>query len=306
MLRRDDDDNICILLDQFEELFGFAAQDGREEAELLVDFLVGLQEQPPRGLYAILTMRSEFLGACARFKGLAEAVNATQYLLPQMSRPALIRAIREPATLYDGEVSRELAERLIEDAGGGQDQLPLIQHGLMLLWRSKVGGRAESRGRFGLAEAPAIYRERGAPGWRLDSADYQSSGGLAALLSGHADEVMAAAVRDPRSGAADPGREKVVEHLFRALTDINPDRHAIRRPQTVARLRAVTGAEPATLGQIMREFRADGVSFLSPYGEVPLEPEQQVDISHEALIRWWRRIDIARDTAGSGRSSVMA
>ena len=46
-----------------------------------------------------------------------------------MERPALLRAIREPATLYGGEVSRELAERLIADAGGHQDQLPLIQHG---------------------------------------------------------------------------------------------------------------------------------------------------------------------------------
>ena len=42
--------------------------------------------EPPPGLYAILTMRSEFLGHCARFKGLAETVNRTQYLLPQMER----------------------------------------------------------------------------------------------------------------------------------------------------------------------------------------------------------------------------
>jgi hypothetical protein len=140
------DDNICILVDQFEELFSFARQHGRDEAQLFVDFLVGLQEKPPEGLYAILTMRSEFLGVCARFKGLAEAVNQTQYLLPQMERPALLRAIREPATLYDGEVSRELAERMIADAGGGQNQLPLIQHGLIVLWRHEIGEAASLRG----------------------------------------------------------------------------------------------------------------------------------------------------------------
>ena len=32
------------------------------------------------------------------------------------------------------------------------------------------------------------------------------------------------------------------------------------------------------------------MSFLNPYGDAPLEPDQQVDISHEALIRWWQRI----------------
>ena len=145
LLRRDEADHICILVDQFEELFTFAHRRSPEETRLFVDLLVGLQENPPPGLYAILTMRSEFLGHCARFEGLAEAVNKTQYLLPRMERPALLRAIREPAPLYGGEVSQELAERLIADAGGGQDQLPLIQHGLMRLWRAKTGLQGRTR-----------------------------------------------------------------------------------------------------------------------------------------------------------------
>ena len=102
-------------------------------------------------------MRSEFLGVCARFKGLATAVNKTQYLLPQMEPPALMRAISEPAPLYYGEVSRELAERLISDGGGEQDQLPLIQHRLMQLWRRKTGP-APGR-KFGLAKSAAPFRQ---------------------------------------------------------------------------------------------------------------------------------------------------
>jgi hypothetical protein len=144
ILRQGETDHICILVDQFEELFSFVKRRGPEEARLFVDLLVGLQENPPPGLYAILTMRSEFLGHCARFEGLAEAVNRTQYLLPRMERPALLRAICEPATLYGGEVSQELAECLIADAGGHQDQLPLIQHGLMRLWREKSAPRREA------------------------------------------------------------------------------------------------------------------------------------------------------------------
>jgi hypothetical protein len=243
------DDNICILVDQFEELFSFARKHGRQEAQILVDILVGLQENPPKGLYAIVTMRSEFLGVCARFKGLAEAVNQTQYLLPQMERPALLRAVREPATLYDGEVSRELAERMIADAGGGQDQLSLIQHGLMLLWRGKRStavpladpepypfpGLAEAPARFEIDEEPSSFRHDAGPAWRLGLEDYRGAGGLVQLLSRHADEVMAEAAPDRR-------REKMVEHLFRALTDINAEGSAVRRPQTLAELMTATGA----------------------------------------------------------------
>jgi conflict system STAND superfamily ATPase len=322
-LLRDGDDNVCILIDQFEELFAFARQHGREEAQLFIDILVGLQENPPPGLYAILTMRSEFLGHCARLKGLAEAVNQTQYLLPQMERPALIRAIREPATLYDGEVSRALAERLIADAAGGQDQLPLIQHGLMRLYWNKLGlpiarrsELAEESARFRddhvLEDAPVSFRhETGRqepvarssneaddsaqpsfshdrrPTWRLGLEDYRG-GDLAMLLSDHADQVMAAA-------APDPDREQIVEHLFRALTDINAEGSAIRRPQTFSQLAAVTGSDEERLRDIIDRFRKDGVSFLRPYGNEPVERETEIDISHEALIRCWRKIADPKD-----------
>ena len=331
-VRQGKSDHICILVDQFEELFTLAKWRSPEETRLFVDLLVGLQQNPTRGLYAILTMRSEFLGHCARYEGLAEAVNRTQYLLPRMERPALLRAICEPAPLYRGEVSQELAERLIVDAGGQQDQLPLIQHGLMRLWRDKAASAA--RGRHagqdedcrqshrrartafcGAGRGGAPYRHDGfgvagpvrdrrgaacrsagtmARSWRLGLEDYQDVGGLATLLSDHADEVM-------KKAAPDPERQTVVEHLFRALTDINAEGQAIRRPQTFAELVAVTGSDEPTLEAIIDCFRAEGSFFLTPYGDAPIKPGTLIDISHEALIRcWWKIAD--DEAAGSSAS----
>ena len=325
LLRQSESDHICILVDQFEELFSIAGRRGPEEARLFVDILVGLQKDPPPGLYAILTMRSEFLGHCARFEGLAEAVNRTQYLLPRMERPALLRAICEPATLYGGEVSQELAERLIADAGGGQDQLPLIQHGLMLFWRRKGApqrgatppaktktartgagsqhqppwelaeaagpyrhdGLSESPARYEIDEGPVSFRRDDGPVWRLGLEDYRDVGGLAALLSEHADQVMAAA-------APDSDRQRIVEHLFRALTDINAEGEAIRCPQTFAELVAVTGSDEPTLEAIIDHFRAEGTSFLTPYGDAPIKPSTLIDISHEDPL-------LAKDCGQGGR-----
>ncbi len=256
----------CLLIDQFEELFQHARRQGPEEAQLLTQVLIGLHRAPPPGLYVTMTMRSEYLGACARFEGFAELVNESQYLLPRMGHEDLVRAIREPAGMYGGQVSRELAERLIADAGGGQDQLPLIQHGLMRLAEGRRGKRPED--------------------WTLTLAEFPREGGLGGLLSAHADEV-AAQVR----GGLDPARrDRVVEDLFRALTDVNADNQAIRRPQTVARLAAVVGLEIETLRPVLDAFRVDGVSFLSPYGVRRLGPDDLVDVSHEALIRGWRAL----------------
>jgi hypothetical protein len=277
MLRRGDTDHICILLDQFEELFAFAKHHGAAEARLLVQFLVGTLRQPPPGLFVVVTMRSEFLGACAQFPGLAEAVNDAQYLLPRMANLDLMRAIREPAALYGGHVAANLAQRLISDAGGTQDELPLIQHGLMALHRRKVASAATDEG----------GDPRGGTGaWRLELADYTAGLGLAPMLSAHADAVAA---------EAEPPPHILVEKLFRALTEINADGQAVRRPQTLERLAAVTGSDQATLENVIKPFRTEGASFLRPYGQGRLPGDTRIDISHEALIRSWLRIADKKD-----------
>ena len=93
--------NVCLLLDQFEELFRYVDEIGPEEAATLVEVLqvLGTNEAPAH-LYAILTMRSDHLGDCAQFVGFAELINRSQYLLPRPDRRALMRAItgtRAPA-----------------------------------------------------------------------------------------------------------------------------------------------------------------------------------------------------------------
>src|SRR5262245_30346446 len=79
LLSLDEGSRLCLLIDQFEEIFRFAAEENRDEASLLVDFLVGFSNDPPVGLYVIATMRSEFIAECALFDGLADVINTSQY-----------------------------------------------------------------------------------------------------------------------------------------------------------------------------------------------------------------------------------
>jgi FHA domain len=217
----------------------------------------------------ILTMRSEFLGECARLPGFAAVVNTTQYLLPRMETASLQRAIRRPAELYDGNVTHELAERLIADVQDSQDELPLIQHGLMRMW--DLAGGADMQG-------PR----------RLDLPLYETHGPLVRLLDRHAEAVAVAA-------APDVSGRRVVEDAFRSLTEINADGQAVRRPQSVQSLIAVTGGERGRLMSILDAFRSDGVSFVTPYAPVGLDDEKMIDVSHEALIRCWNSLAAAPD-----------
>jgi tetratricopeptide (TPR) repeat protein len=258
-------DRLCVLLDQFEELFRFAREVSQDESILLTDFLVGFEKNPPDGIYVLVTMRSEFLGDCARYDGLAETINRTQYLLPRMNTDDLLRAVRDPATLYGGRVTDRLAERLIADARGGQDELPLIQHGLSQLW-SFASSKADNE--FGPVVDLAAYETRGPLGW---------------LLSEHADSVADAE-------SADSLGKTFVENLFRSLSEMNVEGAAVRRPQMFKDLIAVTGAAADELRGILDRFRQPGISFITPYAPKQIEAETTIDISHEALIRCWRRI----------------
>ena len=257
---------VCLLIDQFEELFAHARRHGPQQASLLIEQILGLRGLQSDRLFVVLTMRSEFLGACAQFEGFAAAVNETQYLLPRMQHTDLLRAIREPATLYDGDIAVDLAERLIAESRGSQDELPLIQHGLMQMYEA------------------AAKRAGGA--WRLTLDDYRNPRGLAGLLSDHADAVMAQVEPDDR------GREgtRITEDLFRALTDINADGQATRYPRRLRDLIAISGASEGPVRRVVDAFRAEGVSFMRPYGTEPIDLDDSVDISHEALIRCWARV----------------
>jgi hypothetical protein len=255
-------DRLCILIDQFEEIFS-GSRDADADHRLLSEFLVGFSEAPPSGLFVLLTMRSEFLGLCSRFDGLAEAVNRTQYLLPRMEPENLLRAIREPALLYEGKISERLAEKLISDARKSEDELPLVQHGLSQLWKAAAG--------------------RGAPRM-LDLVDYQLETSLSGLVSHHADEVMQNAVGIDSEGS------RIIEELFRAITATNAEGYAIRRPRLFAELVKVTGSTEDRLRAILDVFRGPGVSFITPYPSAEIELDTLIDISHEALIRHWTRI----------------
>ena len=94
---------------------------------------------------------------------------------------------------------------------------------------------------------------------------------------------MASVTPDERS-------KRIVEAVFRALTDVNAEGSAIRRPCAFSNLCAVAGATPEELRPILDAFRAPGVSFLTPYAPEPIDEKTPIDISHEALIRCWRKI----------------
>jgi len=97
-------DNLLIVVDQFEELFRFWAsaqvegahdqvEGPHDQAAAFVKLLLQSIRQDELPIYVTLTMRSDFIGDCAQFRDLPEAVNDSQYLIPRMTRDQCREAI---------------------------------------------------------------------------------------------------------------------------------------------------------------------------------------------------------------------
>ena len=256
-------DNVLVLVDQFEELFRFkhSREGGRDEAVAFVKLLLAAARDAEARIYVALTMRSDFIGDCLEIPGLPEAINEGLYLVPRMSRDELQSAIAGPVAVAGGTIAPRLVSRLLNDVGDDPDQLPILQHALMRTWD--------------------FWLDDHASGEPLDLRHYEAVGTMNEALSRHAEEAL---------GELDERGRRLAESLFKALTEKEADGRGIRRPVAVAEARTLTGAGEDELVGVVEPFSRAGRSFLMPPAGVPLRPDSVLDISHESLMRIWGRL----------------
>jgi energy-coupling factor transporter ATP-binding protein EcfA2 len=116
---------ILLLVDQFEELFRFAnlrsegsldvkmAAERWEVATGFVRLLLVATKSEQVPIHVMVTMRSDFIGDCARFHGLLAAVSGCQFLVPGMTRDQRADAICGPVDHARGLVDAELVQRAL-------------------------------------------------------------------------------------------------------------------------------------------------------------------------------------------------
>ncbi len=295
-------ENLLVVADQFEELFRVEqnAQGSEQENDraAFVKLLLEARQRRDEGpnIYVVLTMRSDYLGDCAQFWDLPEAINESQYLIPRLTREQIREAITGPLFVGGAEATPRLINRLLNDVGDNPDQLPILQHALMRTWdhwRENSFVVPPSGGGGSSAETDRLKAElrTHAP---IDLQDYEAIGGMAEALSLHADETL--------DMVGDERHRLVAERIFKALTEKGPDNREIRRPVELKKLCLISEATEAEVKQVIEAFRAPGRSFLMPPVGTELTAESLIDISHESLMRNWQRLnDWVEDETKSAR-----
>lgn len=256
--------NLLVVVDQFEELFRFRQLDaaGHEDAAAFVNLVLEIKERATFPVFVVLTMRSDFIGDCTQFPGLAEAISTGLYLVPRMTRDERRTAVSGPLRVVGAEISPRLLTRLVNDAGDDPDQLPILQHALSRTWDYYRHSGAESQG-------------------PLDLLHYEAIGTMTHALNLHAEEALA---------GLGSRQQLICEKVFQALTDTVTDPRGVRRPTTLGRLCAIADATAAEVAEVVDVFRQPSRAFLHPPADLPLDPRTVIDISHESLLRVWMRL----------------
>lgn len=258
-------ENVFFLVDQFEEVFRFGETESQyavDEAQQYVNLFLTAAAQRQMPVYSALAMRSDFIGNCSVFPGLAQLINKSNYLVPQMTREQKKMVIEGPVVVAGGQITQRLVKRLLSDMGNNQDQLPILQHAMLRTWDYWIQNRE--------------------PGEPLDIRHYNAVGQISQALSLHANEAYDELTT----------REKeIAAVIFKSITEKKQQDKGMRRPTRLDLIAEIAEAHEQEVIKVVEHFRRPGRSFLMPAATIPLRSDSLVELSHESLMRIWNRLD---------------
>jgi WD domain, G-beta repeat len=275
------------------------------------------------GLFLVITMRSEELHRCTeypslpvRLKGppvacsLADMVNSGMYLLdlldPETDRDELREAIVSPARRVfvdwglpfdkqneDAPFASGVVDWLLEGAAKlslklehRPDQLPLLQHALQTIWRGAIDEWSLSE----ISTDHLIRKEHLC--WPAQQGEAASAfPDLAACLDRRANKTLQEGISQFSTTTANPHQlgEEIIRAAFRALAQRDDRGNWARRFADAGLIKLfLASAHPLGEGPDFDEGIPTAMSSFVSRGYLVLKGGYY-DISHEALIRNWKR-----------------
>ena len=247
---------LILLVDQFEEVFTGASE---AERSLFIETLLDAALDRSGRVSVVLTLRSDFLSATARYPPLDAAIAACSELVPAMSEAELKEAISLPAARaaersgIPNPLDQGTIELLVGETIGRAGALPLLEFALHRIWEGLAHG------------TPAAHTLR-------------ELGGVGGALAAEADRLV--------DDLAKSGKEDLVRRAFLAMVQLGEGVEDTRRRTRLSEIVAA-GETSDDVITILQRFARPGerlVTFASDRGETTLE------VTHEQLIARWPKL----------------
>ncbi|HEY5868664.1 MAG TPA: CHAT domain-containing protein [Candidatus Tectomicrobia bacterium] len=246
------DGRTVLVVDQFEELFTLCTD--QEARQAFLGRLLALAEQRR----VVITMRADFWGECASYHNLKDIMQARQELIAPMDATELRRAMELQASKVGLRLEADLSHTILEDVQGEPGAMPLLQHALLELWKRRHGR------------------------W-LRAEEYRAIGGVQQAMARTADDLYE---------QLSPGEQERVRDIFMRLTRLDDDvvpGEARRDTRRRVELRELVPArsDPTPIRALVHRL-ADSRLVVTSRNEAA--GREEVEVAHEALIRYWPRL----------------
>ena len=248
-----EEQKVLLLFDQFEEVFRLTTSE--DERMQFIELLVTATREPQGKIIVLLTLRADFYDQILAYSELARLIARHQVVVLPMDVQDLREVIRKPTALPDVQLSFEgnLVGDLLFEVQGQVGALPLLEFTLEQLFEHRSGHR-------------------------LTLSAYREIGGLKGALSQHAERTYAALPSDEHRRRA--------RSLFVRLID-----PGLSEQDTMRRRAALTEfalADPAATHLLQGTVDTFIAARLLTTNEIA--GTTTIEVSHEALIREWRRL----------------
>lgn len=250
ILPSDQDVELVLVIDQFEELFTLV--DDEAIRAHFIDNLLSAATDPRSRVRIVLTLRADFYHRPLNYPRLAELMRShTEIALP-MTTSELERAITGPGERIGLRFEAGLVAAMIADVNAQPGALPLLQYALTELFERRAD-------------------------LLLTLHTYRDSGRLTGALARRADELFGELEADGKAAA---------RQIFLRLVTLGEGIEDTRRRVLQAELEAGIG-ETRAVEEVLVLY---GKYRLLTFDRDPLTHSPTVEIAHEALIREWARL----------------
>lgn len=195
----DEDSELLLVIDQFEELFTHSDDVNRAR---FLDQLLDAVREPRTRLRVVLTVRADFWDRPLRHPALASKLETATVTVSPLAADELEAAIVEPVRRQGGVYEPGLVARIIADVGDQPGALPLLQYTLTELFDTNVSGL-------------------------IRAGSYDTIGGLTGALGRRAEDTLAAMTAD---------QQVVARRIFGALVTLGEGSEDTRRRVRITEL----------------------------------------------------------------------
>ncbi len=247
------DQRVVLFIDQFEELFTQTSSE--EERRHFIDLLVTAATEPHGSVIVLITLRADFFDRPMDYPALYRLIEAHRQSVLPMELADLRAIIKQPAALPNVQLTFEgnLVGDLLFEVQSQAGALPLLQFTLDQLFQRRQGHM-------------------------LTLEAYQQIGGVRGALAKHAEAIF--------TSLPSWEHQRLAHALFMRLIDPGTTEQDMTRRRAVrSEMQKPDPRQTRILEEVVSAFTAARLLTTNTVAGTAT-----IEVSHEALIREWRRL----------------